>query len=97
MNSKGAALIAVLSAAVALSLGACSHSDEKSITGQVQSVAPSFCLGAADAEGTCFVTAGASGTKDHQLKVGDCVKVTYSEAADNSPGRATRIAPAKGC
>jgi hypothetical protein len=79
MNGKGAVLAALVSAACLAAVPACSggSANEEVLTGRVTSTIPAFCVGAAEAEGMCFVTTEASGTSETQLAAGDCVTVTY--------------------
>jgi hypothetical protein len=75
---------------VALAISGCGGGDAKTDTlvGPVTSVRDGrVCVGGAAASGTCFVQNVA--TSD--LKLNDCVRVTYSSRGSSGPSTATKV------
>src|SRR3954453_16267118 len=98
MRTNGA--LALVAAAALVLLPACSHgapAQGQSVTGKVKSTVPAFCIGDADAEGTCFITTEAGGVKESQLHEGDCITVTYQPGSGDASAKATNVARAQHC
>jgi hypothetical protein len=96
--SLRAACLALAAVVTMVELAACSGgSGGPQVTGTVATLVPAFCVQQSGST-TCFVTAHASGVKQGDLKIGECVRVGYRTAdADGTTKTASSIERANHC
>ena len=93
----GSRLALAVTLAVAALTACGGGADGPQVTGSVSSLVPTFCVQAADGS-RCFVTAQADGVKQGELKVGECVQVTYDAATEDADAAtATEVARSSDC